>query len=169
MVFRPYPRRLESLTICWYVTRKAAHFPHNLSLICIITLFLSQERRTTARGWHNPNAEQNWYFCFFIAYREPGSFCLEKRGKNRRAKRVEGGLALAVFPCRMCVILLRIVTVPRDWKLIPRDHYLATWRSQLFGNPQELPVWNVQYFSEYFTCISSQGLPCELLAWCAKT
>ena len=44
------------------------------------------------------NAERNWYFCFFIAYREPNSFCRAKRGKNRRAKRVEGGLALAVFP-----------------------------------------------------------------------
>ena len=113
------------------------------------------------------NAERNWYFCFFIAYREPNSFCRGKRGKKSARKASRGRVSSCSFSFRE-----KIVTVPRDWKLTPRDHYVATWRSQLFGNPLELPVHWVgvlQYFSEYFTCFSSQGLPCELSTWCAKT
>ena len=72
------------------------HYLHNY------TFSLSGKKDDRSRSTQSiafmSNAERNWYFCFFIAYREPGSFCREKRGKNRRAKRVEGGLALAVFP-----------------------------------------------------------------------
>ena len=65
---------------------------------------LRQERRTTARGLHNllllcqANSVRSWYFCFFIEYREPGSFCGKKRGETSR-----DGLLLQFFLCRMSV------------------------------------------------------------------
>ena len=88
-------RRLKCLTI-----RKSHNKGSTFSLQFTINLHdftfslaargpLRQERRTIPRGLHNllllcqANSARSWYFCFFIEYREPGSFCGKTEGKRR--------------------------------------------------------------------------------------
>ena len=143
-------KTIESLTICW-CHKKGRTFSSQFIINLHNSTFSlstcgSQERNDRSRSTQSiafmSNAARNWYFCFFIAYR---SFCREKRRK-RSAREASRGRAsscsffLVVYAWPYFQATEKIVTVPRDWKLIPRDHYLATWRSQLFGNPLELPV-----------------------------
>ena len=99
-----------------------------------------------------------WYFCFFIAYREPGSFCGEKRGNKSASEASRGRASSCSFSLsyvRNAIFRLQrrlwqsrgtgsSLHVIGTWSA--RDHYSARWRLKLFvvGNPPELPVSNAE-------------------------
>ena len=93
-------KTIESLTICWCHKKGrtfSSQFIINLDNFTFsLSTCGSQERNDRSRSTQSiafiSNAARNWYFCFFIAYREPGSFCREKRGK-RSAREASRGRA----------------------------------------------------------------------------
>ena len=73
------------------------------------------------------NAERNWYFCFFIAYREPNSFCRAKRGKKSARKASRGRASSCSFSLRRRLWQSRGTGNSLTWSLRSHVTFTVIW------------------------------------------